>query len=84
MCTIAIEALTPLYQTLCIKLHKNIARSRLSCRIAKRSILAPDLLFKNWNGAGVFNLYDKLLVANKPRVEMCLPLKLRGGLSERF
>ena len=38
MCTIAIEALTPLYRTLRIKLYKNIARSRLFCRIAKRSI----------------------------------------------
>ena len=36
MCTIAIEALTPLYRH-SIKLHKNIARSKLFCRIAKRS-----------------------------------------------
>ena len=40
MCTIAIEALTQLYRTSRIKLYKNIARSRLFCRIAKRSILA--------------------------------------------
>ena len=38
MCTIAIEALTPLDRTSRIKLYKNIARSRLFCRIAKRSI----------------------------------------------
>ena len=38
MCTIAIEALTPLYQTSRIKLYKDIARSSLFCRIAKRSI----------------------------------------------
>ena len=36
--TIAIEALTPLFRTSHIKLYKNIARSRLFCRIAKRSI----------------------------------------------
>ena len=38
MCTIAIEALTPLYRASRIKLYKNIARSRLFRRIAKRSI----------------------------------------------
>ena len=38
MCTIAIEALTPLYRTSRIKLYKNNARSRLFCRIAKRSV----------------------------------------------
>ena len=32
------EALTPLYRTWSIKLYKNIARSRLFCGIAKRSI----------------------------------------------
>ena len=39
MCTIAIEAVTPLYRTSRINLYKNIARSRLFCRIAKRSII---------------------------------------------
>ena len=38
ICTIAIEALTPLERTSRIKMYKNIARSRLFCRIAKRSI----------------------------------------------
>ena len=38
MCTIAIEALTSLNRTSRIKMYKNIARSRLFCRIAKRSI----------------------------------------------
>ena len=38
MCTIAIEALTALSRASCIKLYKNITRSRLFCRIAKRSI----------------------------------------------
>ena len=38
MCTILIEALTPLDRTSRIKLYKNNARSRLFCRIAKRSI----------------------------------------------
>ena len=38
MGTIAIEALTPLNRTSRIKLYKNIARSRLFCRIAKGSI----------------------------------------------
>ena len=38
MCTIAIEALTPFNRTLRIKMYKNIARSGLFCRIAKRSI----------------------------------------------
>ena len=33
-----IEALTLLNRASCIKLYKNIARSRLFCRIAKRSI----------------------------------------------
>ena len=39
MCTIVIEALTPLNRASRIQLYKNIARSRLFCRIAKRSIL---------------------------------------------
>ena len=38
MCTIVIEALTPLDRTSCIKMCGNKARSRLFCRIAKRSI----------------------------------------------
>ena len=38
MYTIKIEALTPLDRTSCIKMYKNNARSRLFCRIAKRSI----------------------------------------------
>ena len=38
MCTIPVEALTPLDRTSRIKMYKNIARSRLFCRIAKRSI----------------------------------------------
>ena len=40
MCTILIEALTPLNRTSCIKMSKNNARSRLFRRIAKRSIKA--------------------------------------------
>ena len=39
MCTILIEGLTPLNRTSCTKMYKNNARSRLFCRIAKRSIL---------------------------------------------
>ena len=39
MCTIVIEALTPLHRASRIKMYKNIARSRLFCRIAKRSIV---------------------------------------------
>ena len=39
MCTIVIEAVTPFCRTSCIKLYKDIARSRLFCRIAKRSIV---------------------------------------------
>ena len=38
ICTIVIEALTPLDRTSYIKMYKNNARSRLICRIAKRSI----------------------------------------------
>ena len=38
MCTIAIEALTPLNRTSRIKLYRNIVRSRLFSRIGKRSI----------------------------------------------
>ena len=38
MYTIAIEAVTPLFRTSHINLYENIARSRLFCRIAKRSI----------------------------------------------
>ena len=38
MCTIVIAALTQLNRTSRIKLYKIIARSRLFCRIAKRSI----------------------------------------------
>ena len=44
ICTIPIEALTPLDRTSCIKMYnKNNARSCLFCRIAKRSILVHDL-----------------------------------------
>ena len=39
MCTMVIEAPTPFDRTLRIKMYKNIARSRLFCRIAKRSII---------------------------------------------
>ena len=38
MCTTVIEALAPLDRTSRINLYKNNARSRLFCRIAKRSI----------------------------------------------
>ena len=38
ICTILIEALTPLDRTSCIEMYKNNARSSLFCRIAKRSI----------------------------------------------
>ena len=38
MCIIGIESLTPLDRSSRIKLHKNNARSRLFCRIAKKSI----------------------------------------------
>ena len=43
MCTIDIEALTPLSRNSCIKLYKNNARSRLFRRIAKRSIVGKSL-----------------------------------------
>ena len=43
MCTILIEALTPLNRISCIKMYKNTARSRLFCRIAKRSIAIEAL-----------------------------------------
>ena len=39
MCTIVIEALTPLDRISRIKVYKSNARSRLFCRIANRSIL---------------------------------------------
>ena len=42
ICTIVVEALTPLDRTSRIKLHKSNARSRLFCRIAKRSIAGND------------------------------------------
>ena len=45
MCTIAIEALTSLHRTSRIKMYKNIARSRLFCKIARRSIAS----FVNYN-----------------------------------
>ena len=40
ICTILMEALTPLDRTSCIKMYKNNARSSLFCRKAKRSIEA--------------------------------------------
>ena len=44
MCTIAIEALTPFNRTSRIQMYKNVARSRLFRRIAKRSIdIAPSV-----------------------------------------
>ena len=50
MCTIVVEALTPFDQISCIKMYKNNARSRLFCRIAKRSItVVPRTLIKDWN-----------------------------------
>ena len=39
ICTMVIEAPAPFNRTLRIKMYKNIARSRLFCRIAKRSII---------------------------------------------
>ena len=45
MCTIAIEALTPLYRTSRIKLYTNIARSRFFCRMAKRFIVFHKVIF---------------------------------------
>ena len=39
MCTMVIEALTPLNRTSRIKLYKNNAESRPFCRIAERSIV---------------------------------------------
>ena len=36
MCIILIEALTPLNRISCVKMYKNIARSRFFCKIAKR------------------------------------------------
>ena len=46
MCTIAIEAIIPLDRTLHIKMDKNIARSILFCRIAKRPIRALESYLK--------------------------------------
>ena len=59
MRTIAIEALTPLYRTSRIKLYKNIARSRLFCRIAKRSI--PDINKSE-------NLNPKIVASSKLKI----------------
>ena len=53
MWTIAIEALTPLYRTWSIKLYKNIARSRLFCRIAKRSIARSNFILAVSNSLSV-------------------------------
>ena len=39
-----VEALTALSRASCIKLYKNIAQSRLFCRIAKRSIVQRPCL----------------------------------------
>ena len=58
MCTIAIEALTPLYRISRIKLYKNIARSRPFCRIAKRSIAV-----ENYRPITCLNLLWKLLTS---------------------
>ena len=38
MDTIMIEALAPLIRTCPIKMHRNVTRSRLVCRIVKKSI----------------------------------------------
>ena len=43
MCTILIEALTPLNRASCIKTYRNNVRSRLFCRIAKTSIHSATL-----------------------------------------
>ena len=40
MCTLVIRTLTPIDQTSRMTLYKNNARSRLFCRMAKRSIAA--------------------------------------------
>ena len=39
MCTEVIKALAPLNRTLCIDMYEDNARSRLFCRLAKRSIV---------------------------------------------
>ena len=52
---IAIGVLTPFNQTLRLKMYKNKARSRLFCRIAKRSII--DLLAASF--------LSKLFLGNK-------------------
>ena len=51
MCTIVIEALTPLDRSSDIKMYENNARSRLFCRIAKRSIV-KFYLIGNYIGEG--------------------------------
>ena len=71
MCTIAIEAPTPLYRTSRIKLYKNIARSRLFCRIAKRSIPKCPLIinlsiYTSFVDTGALSV-EKLIL----RVQIC-------------
>ena len=64
MCIILIEALTPLGRTSCIKMYKSVARSRLFCRIAKRSI---DLVHTFYTGQPKMRLcldwHNEILVA---------------------
>ena len=61
MCTILIEGLTPLNRTSCIKMYKNNARSRLFCRIAKRSIGKAAAMKDNYGVSPVGGLRNKLL-----------------------
>ena len=61
MWTIVIEALTPLDRTSCIKMYKNNARSRLFCRIAKRSITSSYLIYL---GISIATLLRHLKIIN--------------------
>ena len=74
MCTIAIEPLTPLNRTSCIKVYKDIARSKLFCRIAKRSILRNNSHFSVAN-SDVGSGDTGVLPAQAPMTLPCPTLK---------
>ena len=67
-----VEALTPLGRTSRIKMYKNIARSRLFCRIAKRSILGFGVkispVFWDWVITEILAAYTPIILAGEARL----------------
>ena len=65
ICTMVIEALTPLYRTSRIKMYKNNARSRLFFRIAKRLLLLKACFtLESKIAREMYSKYDRKVLRN--------------------